>query len=89
MFHVNLFDSATYAVSQGNLQRRGFPNVQVADLFRGLHDGLLVHRRVLLEVRHGLEEFVVLTSIPADRSFLGEDEATRYTVRVREVTRRF
>lgn len=68
---TNLLDGATYAAPQGNPQRRSFKNVQVADLLRVLHDDMLVRRRVLLEMRHGLEELVVLTSVPADRSYSG------------------
>lgn len=50
VFCTNLLDGATYAVPQGNPQRRSFKNIQVADLLRVLHDDVLVRRRVLLEM---------------------------------------
>ena len=72
VFRTNLFDRATYTVPQGDPQRRSFKNIQVADLLRVLHDDMFVRRRVLLEMRHSLEELVVLTSVPADRLHLGK-----------------
>lgn len=84
---TNLLDGATYAAPQGNPQRRSFKNVQVADLLRVLHDDMLVRRRVLLEMRHGLEELVVLTSVPADRSYSGGPNqcyTRQYRTRTRE-----
>lgn len=64
---IYLLDILVDFVSQGDSKRSSFGYVKVVDLARGIRGELLVGGTLVREVRHGLEELVVLAPVSAMR----------------------